>query len=167
MEKKTKKGTATKKGKKRQADSDEESKQSSSSKELNEEPYESDDQIEFNEKESIDLQADDVVPVKKNKKVKSGRKSNRYEDEDDEDNKKEEADVTVDMDFNDKKPSAKTKGKTLVDLNKSNMSYRSGWQDRSSVTTSLSRKAQTLEQYLQPIFGEQFYNLVMLLQAEQ
>lgn len=76
------------------------------------------------------------------------------------------------MDFDDKKAGAKGKGKTpnvasKVDLNKSNMSYRSGWQDRSSVTTSLSRKAQTLEQYLQPIFGEQFYNLVMLLQAEQ
>ncbi len=33
--------------------------------------------------------------------------------------------------------------------------------------TSLSRKAQTLDQYLQPVFGEQFYNLVMQLQAEQ
>lgn len=79
---KTKKGTATKKGKKRQADSDEESKQSSSSEELEEEPYGSDDQSGFhqmnNEKESIDLNADDVVPVKKNKKGKSVRKSDRY-----------------------------------------------------------------------------------------
>ena len=33
--------------------------------------------------------------------------------------------------------------------------------------TSLSRKAQTLDQYLTPVFGEQFYNLVMQLQAEQ
>jgi len=127
-----------------------------------------------NEKESIDLMADDVVPVKKNKKGKgAGRKSNRYNEDDDEDNKDEEGDVTGDMEFDNKKSGAKNKGKTpnnpakKVDLNKSNTSYRSGWQDRSSVTTSLSRKAQTLEQYLQPIFGEQFYNLVMLLQAEQ